>query len=72
MSKYRVLLDEMLEYHARPLLNDAGIKTDVVRLTTGNLIRLLQANPYVSEKRQGRLFHRRLHRADNYPPEARR
>ena len=46
MSKYRVLLDEKLEHHARTLLNDAGIKTDVVRLTTGNLIRLLQANPY--------------------------
>ena len=46
MSKYRVLLDEKLEHHARPLLNDAGIKTDVARLTTGNLIRLLQANPY--------------------------
>ncbi|MDX2457160.1 MAG: NAD(P)-dependent oxidoreductase [Gammaproteobacteria bacterium] len=46
MSKYRVLLDEKLEHHARMLLNDAGIKTDVVRLTTGNLIRLLQANPY--------------------------
>jgi D-3-phosphoglycerate dehydrogenase len=46
MSKYRVLLDEKLEQHARPLLNDAGIKTDVARLTTGNLIRLLQANPY--------------------------
>ena len=46
MSKYRVLLDEKLEQHARTLLNDAGIKTDVVRLTTGNLIRLLQANPY--------------------------
>jgi phosphoglycerate dehydrogenase-like enzyme len=46
MSKYRVLLDEKLEHHARALLNDAGIKTDVVRLTTGNLIRLLQANPY--------------------------
>jgi D-3-phosphoglycerate dehydrogenase len=46
MSKYRVLLDEKLEHHARTLLNGAGIKTDVVRLTTGNLIRLLQANPY--------------------------
>ena len=46
MSKHRVLLDEKLEHHARPLLNDAGIKTDVARLTTGNLIRLLQANPY--------------------------
>ena len=46
MSKYRVLLDEKLEHHARPLLNDAGIKTDVARLTTGNLIKLLQANPY--------------------------
>ena len=46
MSKYRVLLDEKLEHHARPLLNDVGIKTDVARLTTGNLIRLLQANPY--------------------------
>jgi len=46
MSKYRVLLDEKLEHHARTLLIDAGIKTDVVRLTTGNLIRLLQANPY--------------------------
>ena len=46
MSKYRVLLDEKLEHHARTLFNDAGIKTDVVRLTTGNLIRLLQANPY--------------------------
>ena len=46
MSKYRVLLDDKLEHHARPLLNDAGIKTDVARLTTGNLIRLLQANPY--------------------------
>lgn len=46
MSKYRVLLDEKFEHHARPMLNDAGIKTDVVRLTTGNLIRLLQANPY--------------------------
>jgi len=46
MSKYRVLLDEKLEQHARPLLIDAGIKADVVRLTTGNLTRLLQANPY--------------------------
>ena len=46
MSKYRVLLDEKLERHARPLLIDVGIKADVVRMTTGNLIRLLQANPY--------------------------
>jgi len=46
MSKHRVLLDEKIENHARPLLNGAGIKTDVVRLTTGNLTRLLQANPY--------------------------
>jgi D-3-phosphoglycerate dehydrogenase len=46
MSKHRVLLDEKLENHARALLNDAGIKTDVVHVTTGNLIRLLQANPY--------------------------
>jgi phosphoglycerate dehydrogenase-like enzyme len=46
MSKYRVLLDEKLERHARPLLIDVGIKADVARLTTGNLIRLLQANPY--------------------------
>ena len=46
MSKYRVLLDEKLEHHARPLLNDAGIKTDVARLKTVNLISLLQTNPY--------------------------
>ena len=46
MSKYRVLLDEKLEQHARPLFNDAGIKTDVARLTTANLIKLLQAKPY--------------------------
>jgi len=46
MSKYRVLLDEKLEHHARPLLNDVGIKADVARLKTGNLIKLLQANPY--------------------------
>ena len=29
MSKYRVLLDEKLEHHARPLLNDVGIKADI-------------------------------------------
>jgi D-3-phosphoglycerate dehydrogenase / 2-oxoglutarate reductase len=46
MSKYRVLLDEKLEHHARPLLNDVGIKVDVARLKTVNLIRLLQANLY--------------------------
>jgi len=46
MSKYRVLLDEKLEHHARPLLNDVGIKVDVVRPKTGNLIKLLQAKPY--------------------------
>jgi len=46
MSKHRVLLDAKRENHAQPLLNDAGIKTDVVHLTTGNLISLLQANPY--------------------------
>jgi len=46
MSKYRVLLDEKLEHHARALLNDVGIKADAVRLTTGNLIKLLQAKPY--------------------------
>jgi D-3-phosphoglycerate dehydrogenase len=46
MSKYRVLLDEKLAHHARPLLNDVGIKADVVRLKTGNLIKLLQAKPY--------------------------
>jgi D-3-phosphoglycerate dehydrogenase len=46
MSKFRVLLDEKLEHHARSLLNDVGIKVDVARLKTVNLIRLLQANPY--------------------------
>jgi D-3-phosphoglycerate dehydrogenase len=46
MSKFRVLLDEKLEHHARPLLNDVGIKTDVARLKTVNLISLLQDNPY--------------------------
>jgi phosphoglycerate dehydrogenase-like enzyme len=46
MSKYRVLLDEKLEHHAQPLLNDVGIKADVARLKTVNLSRLLQANPY--------------------------
>jgi phosphoglycerate dehydrogenase-like enzyme len=46
MSKHRVLLDEKLGHHARPLLNDVGIKTDVVRLKTANLIELLQAKPY--------------------------
>ena len=28
MNKYRVLLDEKLEHHTRPFLNDTGIKTD--------------------------------------------
>ena len=46
MSKHRVLLDEKLGHHAQPLLNDVGIKTDVVRLKTANLIKLLQAKPY--------------------------
>ncbi|MEN8761629.1 MAG: NAD(P)-dependent oxidoreductase [Thiogranum sp.] len=46
MSKYRVLLDEKLEHHARPLLNDVGIKVDAVRLKTDNLPSLLQAKPY--------------------------
>ena len=46
MSKYRVLLDGKLEHHARPLLNDVGIKVDVARLKTVNLISLLQTNPY--------------------------
>ena len=34
MSKYRVLLYEKLEHHARPLLNDAGIKADAVSTIT--------------------------------------
>ncbi|MBT8117973.1 MAG: hypothetical protein KJO66_09080 [Gammaproteobacteria bacterium] len=46
MSKYRVLLDEKIEHHTRPLLNNVGIKADMVCLTTGNLTRLLQADPY--------------------------
>jgi D-3-phosphoglycerate dehydrogenase len=46
MSKHRVLLDEKLEHHARPLLNDVGIRADVARLKTVNLISLLQTHPY--------------------------
>jgi D-3-phosphoglycerate dehydrogenase len=46
MSKHRVLLDEKLAHHALPLLNNVGIKADVARLKTGNLIRLLEARPY--------------------------
>ncbi len=42
MSKFRVLLDEKLEHHARSLLNDVGIKVDVARLKTVNLIMWLK------------------------------
>ncbi len=46
MSKFRVLLDDKLEQHARSIFHDAEIKADVVRLNTANLAFLLLANAY--------------------------
>ena len=41
-----MILDEKLAHHTRLLLNDAGIKAAVIRLTTAELGKLLQTKSY--------------------------